>query len=128
MAGLRSQSGPGARDRARGKTATHSSQGPFPSVRAQPEQYARIDTTIGQGSAGHDSAEMNEKEGGVQNHGGLRSAVTVQLRSPTESPSPWFWSSDAILLIELRTDFTMDSLRSDPRYAELVRKIGFPQL
>jgi serine/threonine protein kinase/tetratricopeptide (TPR) repeat protein len=30
-------------------------------------------------------------------------------------------------LLSLRTDFTMDSLRSDPRYAELVRKIGFPQ-
>ncbi len=30
-------------------------------------------------------------------------------------------------LIDLRTDFTLDSLRSDPRYAELVRKIGFPQ-
>ncbi len=32
------------------------------------------------------------------------------------------------LLYGLRTDFTLDSLRSDPRYAELVRKIGFPQL
>ena len=31
------------------------------------------------------------------------------------------------LLIGLRTDFTMDSLRSDPRYIDLVRKIGFPQ-
>jgi len=30
-------------------------------------------------------------------------------------------------LTGLRTDFTLDSLRSDPRYAELVRKIGFPQ-
>jgi len=30
-------------------------------------------------------------------------------------------------LISLRTDFTMNSLRSDPRYAELVRKIGLPQ-
>jgi serine/threonine protein kinase/TolB-like protein len=30
-------------------------------------------------------------------------------------------------LIALRTDFTFDSLRSDPRYAELVRRIGFPQ-
>jgi tetratricopeptide (TPR) repeat protein len=30
-------------------------------------------------------------------------------------------------VIGVRTDFTMDSLRSDPRYAELVRKIGFPQ-
>ena len=29
------------------------------------------------------------------------------------------------LLYGLRTDFTLDSLRSDPRYAELVRKIGF---
>jgi eukaryotic-like serine/threonine-protein kinase len=30
-------------------------------------------------------------------------------------------------LINLRTDFALDSLRSDPRYVELVRKIGFPQ-
>jgi eukaryotic-like serine/threonine-protein kinase len=30
--------------------------------------------------------------------------------------------------IQLRTDFAMDSLRSDPRYAELVRKIGFPPM
>jgi len=29
-------------------------------------------------------------------------------------------------LAYLPTDFTMDSLRSDPRYADLVRKIGFP--
>jgi serine/threonine protein kinase/TolB-like protein/Tfp pilus assembly protein PilF len=29
-------------------------------------------------------------------------------------------------LVGLRTDFTMDSLRSDPRYVELVRKMGFP--
>ena len=30
-------------------------------------------------------------------------------------------------IIALRTDFAMDSLHSDPRYAELVRKIGLPQ-
>jgi hypothetical protein len=30
-------------------------------------------------------------------------------------------------LVALRTDFTFDSVRSDPRYSELVRKIGFPQ-
>jgi TolB-like protein/Tfp pilus assembly protein PilF/predicted Ser/Thr protein kinase len=30
--------------------------------------------------------------------------------------------------IELPTDFAMDSLRSDPRYAELVRKIGLPPI
>jgi tetratricopeptide (TPR) repeat protein len=30
-------------------------------------------------------------------------------------------------LMALRTDFTLDSLRSDPRYTELVRKVGLPQ-
>ena len=30
-------------------------------------------------------------------------------------------------LLALRTDFAFDSLHSDPRYADLVRKIGFPQ-
>ena len=30
-------------------------------------------------------------------------------------------------LTSLRTDFTLDSLRSDPRYTELVRKVGLPQ-
>jgi TolB-like protein/predicted Ser/Thr protein kinase len=32
-----------------------------------------------------------------------------------------------VFLINLRTDFLVDPLRSDPRYAELVRKMGFPQ-
>jgi hypothetical protein len=31
------------------------------------------------------------------------------------------------LLENLKTDFLLDAIRSDPRFAELVRKVGLPQ-
>jgi TolB-like protein len=83
--------------------------------------------------------------------GALRKAIEVALRqrnSKAEYASPdsiaeyyadlgdkehaFEWLNTAyqehdVGLVSLRTDFTFDSLRSDPRYTELVRKIGFPQ-
>jgi hypothetical protein len=37
------------------------------------------------------------------------------------------YQENGVMLINLPTDFTVDSLRSDARYAELARKIGLPQ-
>jgi hypothetical protein len=31
------------------------------------------------------------------------------------------------LLLGLKTDFSLDPIRSDPRFAELVQKLGLPQ-
>jgi eukaryotic-like serine/threonine-protein kinase len=83
--------------------------------------------------------------------GALRKAIEVSLvqrKANTEYVSPYGiaqyyadlgdkdhafeWLNTAyqehdIYLFVLRTDFTMDSLRSDPRYAEMVRKIGLGQ-
>jgi serine/threonine protein kinase/tetratricopeptide (TPR) repeat protein len=83
--------------------------------------------------------------------GALRRAIEVSLaqrKAGTEYVSPYGiaqyyadlgdknhafeWLNTAyqehdIALFQLRTDFTMDSLRSDPRYAEMVKKIGLGQ-
>ena len=80
--------------------------------------------------------------------GALRRAIEVSLaqrKANTEYVSPYGiaqyyadlgdkdhafeWLNTAyqehdISLFQLRSDFTMDSLRSDPRYAEIVRKVG----
>jgi hypothetical protein len=32
-----------------------------------------------------------------------------------------------LLLVGLKTDFLLDRMRSDPRYVELVNKVGLPQ-
>jgi eukaryotic-like serine/threonine-protein kinase len=82
--------------------------------------------------------------------GALRSAIQVQLakrRAGTSFTSPyWIAANYADLgdkdrafewleiaykehdsaIISIPTDFMLDSIRSDPRYTQLVRKIGFP--
>ena len=42
----------------------------------------------------------------------------------------WFdttYQERDLSLLSLRTDFSLDPIRSDPRFAELVRRVGLPQ-
>lgn len=41
------------------------------------------------------------------------------LNSASQERDPW--------LLNLKTDFVLDPIRSDPRFAELVRRVGLPQ-
>ncbi len=83
--------------------------------------------------------------------GALRKAIEVSLaqrKAKTEYISPYIvasyyadlgdkdhafeWLNTAyqehdVFLFGIRVDFSMDALRSDPRYVELVKKIGLPQ-
>jgi hypothetical protein len=73
-------------------------------------------------------AQRKEKSGYVSPYG-----IAMAYAELGEKDHAFEWLNAAyqehdVGLIALRTDFAMDSLRSDPRYAELVRKIGLPPM
>ena len=70
----------------------------------------------------------------VQRRTGCQSAYQIaQLYAELgDKDQAFMWLNTALQehdwsLIGLKTDFALDPIRSDPRFAELVRKVGLPQ-
>lgn len=78
-------------------------------------------------------ARPGERDGLQGSH--VSASPSAVLTTPTRSPScawPFKWLNTAyqerdLGLLGLKTDFLLDPLRSDPRLAELVPKMGLPQ-
>ena len=77
---------------------------------------------------------QNKEEGGASNAYQLARLYSVLGEKDPERPSfplarplDHAYRERIMQLTSLKTEGSFDSLRSDPRYAELVRKIGFPQ-
>jgi hypothetical protein len=64
-------------------------------------------------------------------HHPIESPNSLAVLSDKQQAFEWlkiaYREHDTLRLIALKTDFILDSLRSDPRYVDLLRRIGVPK-
>jgi len=72
------------------------------------------------------SGKRNVRPATILRTGSLNSMRTWEINQAFRWLNTAYQERDWVLLT-LRTDFAFDSIRSDPRFAELVRKVGLPQ-
>jgi hypothetical protein len=92
------------------------------------QQFASLSVILGQTSSAFSFAQQQKLEGEELETVAFLQTMTGNTSAAEQSLQRFGSSQERDrLLLALRTDFLLDPIRSDPRFAELVRKVGLPQ-